>query len=267
VAKWILRLITFAYLAFLLVLPVGLIGWRTFSGGLSPVWEALTTDDAIHAFKVTLTVAVWAVVANTVFGVGAALLLTRGRFPGKRLLSALIDLPLAVSPVVVGLALILIYGSFEPIGRWFGDHGIQIIFSTPGMVLATVFVSLPLVVRAIVPVLEEMGDEQEQAAHTLGASRWTAFRRITIPGIRWALAYGVVLCLARALGEYGAVAVVSGRVVGETQTATLFVEERYQNFDLVSAYAAATVLALIAIVALVIAKVLQRPRDENRRKN
>jgi sulfate transport system permease protein len=250
--------ITLGYLAFLLILPVGLIGWRTFADGLSPVIDALTSDDAVHAFKVTLIVAVWAVLLNTVFGVGAALLLVRGRIPGKRLLSALIDLPLAVSPVIVGLALILVYGSFEPIGRWFGDRGVQIIFAVPGMVLATVFVSLPLVVRAIVPVLQEMGNEQEQAAHTLGAGRWATFWRITIPGIRWALAYGVVLCLARALGEYGAVAVVSGRVVGQTQTATLFVEERYQNFDTVSAYATATALALIAIVALLIAKLLDR---------
>ena len=251
-------MITLGYLAFLLILPVGLIGWRTFADGLSPVIDALTSDDAVHAFRVTLIVAVWAVLLNTVFGVGAALLLVRGRIPGKRLLSALIDLPLAVSPVIVGLALILVYGSFEPIGRWFGDRGVQIIFAVPGMVLATVFVSLPLVVRAIVPVLQEMGNEQEQAAHTLGAGRWATFWRITIPGIRWALAYGVVLCLARALGEYGAVAVVSGRVVGQTQTATLFVEERYQNFDTVSAYATATALALIAIVALLIAKLLDR---------
>ena len=257
-AKYSLRVITLGYLAFLLILPVGLIGWRTFADGLSPVIDALTSDDAVHAFRVTLIVAVWAVLLNTVFGVGAALLLVRGRIPGKRLLSALIDLPLAVSPVIVGLALILVYGSFEPIGRWFGDRGVQIIFAVPGMVLATVFVSLPLVVRAIVPVLQEMGNEQEQAAHTLGAGRWATFWRITIPGIRWALAYGVVLCLARALGEYGAVAVVSGRVVGQTQTATLFVEERYQNFDTVSAYATATALALIAIVALLIAKLLDR---------
>ncbi len=257
-AKWLLRLITLGYLALLLILPVGLIAWRTFADGLSPVIDALTSDDAVHAFKVTLIVAVWAVLLNTVFGVGVALLLVRGRIPGKRLLSALIDLPLAVSPVIVGLALILVYGSFEPIGRWFGDRGVQIIFAVPGMVLATVFVSLPLVVRAIVPVLQEMGNEQEQAAHTLGAGRWATFWRITIPGIRWALAYGVVLCLARALGEYGAVAVVSGRVVGQTQTATLFVEERYQNFDTISAYATATALALIAIVALLIAKLLDR---------
>src|SRR5262249_39913878 len=158
-------------------------------------------------------------------------------FPGKRLLNALIDLPVAVSPVIVGLALILVYGRFAPVGGWLERAGVQIIFSLPGMVLATIFVSLPLVVRAVVPVLEGLGDEQEQAAHTLGSGRWQTFRRITIPGIRWALAYGVVLCLARALGEYGAVAVVSGRVVGETQTLTLFVEERFQNFDQPAAFA------------------------------
>ena len=152
--------------------------------------------------------------------------------------------------MIVGLALILVYGIHAPAGGWLERHGIQIIFAVPGMVLATVFVSLPLVVRAIVPVLQELGQEQEQAAHTLGASRWTAFRRITIPSIRWALAYGIVLCLARALGEYGALAVVSGRIVGQTQTVTLYVEQEYNNIDQPGAYAAATVLALIAIIAL-----------------
>lgn len=259
-ARYLLRALALVYLLFLLVIPVGLIGWRTFADGLSPVVDALTSDDAVHAFQVTLTVAGWTVAANTVFGVGTAILLVRHRFPGKRVLNALIDLPLAVSPVVVGLALILIYGKFAPIGGWLERNGIQIIFSTPGMVLATIFVSLPLVVRAVEPVLEELGEEQEQAAHTLGASRWQAFRRITVPGIRWALGYGVVLCLARALGEYGAVAVVSGRLVGETQTLTLFVEERYQNFDQPAAFAAASALALIAILTLLLTKFL-RPKD------
>jgi sulfate transport system permease protein len=262
VAKYVLRGIALVYLLFLLIIPVGLIGWRTFEHGLGPVVDALTTDDAIHAFKVTLTVALWAVVLNTIFGVVVALLLARRNFPGKRVLNALIDLPLAVSPVVVGLALILVYGSFAPAGGWLERHGIQIIFSTPGMVLATVFVSLPLVVRAIEPVLQELGEDQEQAARTLGANWLQTFRRITIPGIRWALAYGVVLCLARALGEYGAVAVVSGRLVGETQTLTLFVEERYQNYDQPAAFAAATALALIAVITLLLTKLL-RPKGKN----
>ncbi|TML32536.1 MAG: sulfate ABC transporter permease [Actinobacteria bacterium] len=257
--RYLLRALALVYLLFLLVIPVGLIVWRTFADGMGPVIDALTSDEALHAFQVTLIVAVWAVALNTVFGVGTAVLLVRRRFPGKRLLSALIDLPVAVSPVIVGLALILVYGRFAPVGGWLERNGIQVIFSVPGMVLATVFVSLPLVVRAVVPVLEELGDEQERAAHTLGASPLQTFRRITIPGIQWALAYGIVLCLARALGEYGAVAVVSGRIVGETQTLTLFVEESFQNFDQTSAFAAATALALIAVVTLLIAKLL-RPK-------
>lgn len=258
--KYALRALAIVYLLFLLVLPVALIGWRTFSHGVSPVVTALTSPNALHAFEVTASVALWAVVANTVFGIGTALLLVRHRFPGKRILGALIDLPLAVSPVVVGLALILVYGSFSPVGGWLEKRGFQVIFSLPGMVLATIFVSLPLVVRAIVPVLEEMGADQEQAANTLGANRWQTFVRITLPGIRSALGYGVVLCLARALGEYGAVAVVSGRQVGQTQTATLFVEERYQNYDQTAAYATATVLALVAILILLLTKLL-RPKE------
>jgi sulfate transport system permease protein len=262
VTKYLLRGVALVYLLFLLVLPVGLICWRTFAHGLGPVLDALSTDNAVHAFEVTVSVALWAVVANTVFGVGTAILLVRHRFPGKRILGALIDLPLAVSPVVVGLALILVYGRYAPAGGWLERHGIQVIFSLPGMVLATVFVSLPLVVRAIVPVLEELGTDQEQAAHILGAGGWQTFQRITVPGIRGALGYGVVLCLARALGEYGAVAVVSGRLVGQTQTATLFVEERYQNYDQTAAFATATVLALIAIVSLLLTRFL-RPKESD----
>lgn len=263
--KYLLRSVALVYLLLLLVVPVGLIGWRTFSGGLGTFVDAISNPSAVHAIRVTVVVALWAVLLNTVFGVLTALLLVRRQFPGpswlnlKRLFNALIDLPMAVSPVVVGLALILVYGRFTPVGGWFDRIGVPIIFATPGMVLATVFVSLPLVVRAVAPVLEELGDEQEQAAHTLGASPWQTFWRITIPGIRWALSYGVVLCLARALGEYGAVAVVSGRLVDQTQTLTLFVEERYQNFDEPAAYAAATVLALIAIAALLLTKLL-RPK-------
>jgi sulfate transport system permease protein len=258
VAKYAFRLTALTYLLFLIALPVGLVGWRTFQDGLAPVIDSLSTPEALHAFQITIVVAVWAVVLNTIFGVGMAVLLVRRRFPSKRLLNALIDLPLAVSPVVVGLALILVYGRFAPIGGWLDQLGIKIIFSTPGMVLATVFVSVPLVVRAVEPVLAEMGQEQELAAHTLGASGWQAFVRITIPGIRAALAYGVVLCLARALGEYGAIAVVSGRLVGQTQTLTLFVEERFQNFREQDAFAAATALALIAVVTLLVTKLLRR---------
>ena len=172
----------------------------------------------------------------------------------------MIDLPVAVSPVVVGLALILVYGKFSTVGGWLENRGIQIIFSVPGMVIATVFISLPLVVRAIAPVLEELGDEQEQAARTLGATTVQTFRRITLPSISGALAYGVVLCLARAIGEYGAVAVVSGQLVGQTQTLPLYVQERFENFDQTSAFAVSTLLAVIAGAALLLSKLL-RPKE------
>jgi sulfate/thiosulfate transport system permease protein len=256
-----LRTVALTYLALLLVLPVGLILWRTFGAGLGPFVDSLTTPSALHALQVTVVVAFWAVLANTVFGVGAALLLVRHTFPGKRVLGAFIDLPMAVSPVVVGLALVLVYGVGSPLGRGLAYAGVQVIFSIPGMVLATVFVALPLVVRAVVPVLHELGTDQEQAAQTLGASRRQAFVRITLPGIRGALGYGVVLAIARSLGEYGAVAVVSGRLVDRTQTMTLFVEERFGNFDQQAAFSAATALALVAIVILLLTKLL-RPKGD-----
>jgi sulfate transport system permease protein len=249
------------YLAALLVLPVGLVGWRTFAHGVGPVWDALTQPGAVHAFRLTVVIAVCAVIGNTLFGVTAAVLLVRHRFPGRRILNALVDLPLAVSPVVVGLAIILVYGRNTGVGGWFGDRGMHIVFATPGMVLATIFVSLPLVVREVAPVLEEIGTEQEQAAWTLGASSRQAFRRVTLPAIRWAVAYGVVLTLARGLGEYGAVAVVSGRLVGKTQTATLFVEERFQNFDQPAAFAMSFALAAIAVIVLLAINLI-RPKEE-----
>lgn len=252
-----LRYVALAYLAILVGLPVGLVFWRTFEHGIGPVVHSLSDSSVLHAFRVTAIVAFWAVLLNTVFGVGAAILLVRHRFPGRRLLSVLIDLPMAVSPVVVGLALILVYGRFAPIGGWLSNHGIKIIFAYPGMVLATMFVSLPLVVREVAPVLEEIGMEQEQAAWTLGANRLQTFRRVTLPAIRWALAYGIVLSLARALGEYGAVAVVSGRLIGKTQTATLVVEERFQNFDQGTAYAVSVTLAFVAILILILINVLR----------
>lgn len=255
--KWTLRGVALFYLLFLLVLPVAVIGWRTFEHGAGPVFDALTTSQSVHAFRVTAIVAGFAVVLNTVFGVAASLLLVRHRFPGRRVLDAVIDLPIAVSPVVVGLALILVYGTNTGVGGWLAGRGIQIIFSIPGMVIATVFVALPLVVRAVVPVLEEIGDEQEQAAATLGANGFQRFMRITLPSIRGALAYGVVLALARSLGEYGAVAVVSGRIVGQTQTVTLFVEERFQNFEQTAAYSAATALVAVAVISLILSRFLR----------
>ncbi|MBV9293426.1 MAG: sulfate ABC transporter permease [Frankiales bacterium] len=263
VTRWTMRGVALTYLFFLLLLPVGVILYQTFKHGLTPVWHALTTSAAEHAFLVTGEVAALAVILNTVFGVAAAILLVRHRFPGRRLLDAVIDLPIAVSPVVVGLALILVYGSNATAGGWLVRHGFPIIFSLPGMVIATTFVALPLVVRAVMPVLEEIGDEQEQAAATLGANALQRFVRITLPSIRGALAYGVVLALARSLGEFGAVAVVSGRIVGKTQTVTIYVQQEYQNFDQTGAYAAATALVIVAVVSLIVSRFL-RPRGGNK---
>ena len=262
-SRWTLRVVVLGYLAFLLMLPVAVILYRTFQHGLSPVVDALTTSDAVHAYEVTAVVAGCAVVLNTVFGVAAAILLVRHRFPGRRILDALIDLPVAVSPVVVGLALTLVYGRTTSVGGWLARQGVQVIFSVPGMVLATSFVALPLVMRAVVPVLEEIGEEQEQAAATLGATAFQRFTRITMPSIRGALAYGVVLSLARALGEFGAVAVVSGRVVGKTETVSLYVLDLYNNFNQTGAYAAATSLAAVAVLALVASRFL-RPKGSLR---
>jgi sulfate/thiosulfate transport system permease protein len=257
-----LRIVALGYLAALLLIPVGVVFYRTFEHGFTAFWESITTPAAIHAFSLTLEIALIAVPLNTIFGVLAALALVRGAFPGKRVLDACIDLPFAISPVVIGLSLLLLYGREGWFGPWLTDHGIQIIFSLPGMVLATIFVSLPFVAREVVPVLREVGDEQEQAAATLGANAWQAFWRVTLPSIRWGIAYGVVLSTARAIGEFGAVSVVSGRIAGETDTLTLLVEKRFQNFDLAGAYAASMLLALIALSTLLITTLIGRRRSD-----
>ena len=202
-----------------------------------------------------------AVPLNTIFGIGMALTLVRGRWRGKTLVSAIVDLPFAVSPIVVGLALVLVYGNKGWIGSWLAENGVRVIFSTPGMVLATIFVSLPFVVREVVPVLREIGIEQEEAARTLGATSLQTFRHITLPAIRWGVAYGVILTTARALGEFGAVSVVSGKIEGQTETLTLFVEQRFQSFDLTGAYAASVVLALLALVVIGTMTLLDRRKD------
>ena len=253
-----LRFVALGYLAALIVVPVAIIFVRTFEDGLGPPLDAVTSPEGQHAFWLTLVCVGIAVPLNTVFGVIAAIVLVRHRFPGKGILNTIIDLPFAVSPVVIGLSLLLVYG----INGWFGeelvDAGIQVIFSTPGMVLATIFVSLPFVVRETMPVLQEIGTEQEQAASTLGASGWQTFWRVTLPAIRWGVAYGVILCTARALGEFGAVSVVSGRISGETETLPLFVEKEFANFNLAGAYAAAIVLALLAMLVLLSMNLSQR---------
>jgi sulfate transport system permease protein len=254
------RVTALAYLAAVLIAPVSLVFFRTFQHGLAPVWRALSDGAAVHAFELTLLITAIAVPANTIFGVACAHAIVRTRVRGARLLNAVVDLPLALSPVVVGLALFLLYGRTGWLGPWLSAHGVQVLFALPSMILATIFVSLPFVVREVVPVLREIGCDQEEAATTLGATGWQTFRRVTLPAIRWAVAYGVVLTAARSLGEYGAVAVVSGRIAGKTETATLLVEDRYQGFDLVGAYAASMLLALIAIAVLVAMNLL-KPKE------
>jgi sulfate transport system permease protein len=254
-----LRTFALGYLGLLLMIPVALIFFKAFEDGFVHAFDAVTTPDALHAFYLTLLIVAIAVPLNTIFGIACAIVLVRHNFRGKAVLSALIDLPFAVSPIVIGLSLVLVYGSVDGwFGPWLLDQGIRVIFSVPGMVLATIFVSLPFVVREVVPVLQEIGDEQEEAASTLGASGWQTFWRITLPSIRWGVTYGVVLATARALGEFGAVSVVSGKIAGETETATLRVENLYEHFDVAGAYAAALVLAVLALLTLFAMNFIQR---------
>ncbi|HEX4245706.1 MAG TPA: sulfate ABC transporter permease subunit [Acidimicrobiales bacterium] len=247
-----LRTVALGYLALLVVIPVGSVFYRAFQHGFVVAWDAVTTPDALHALWLTLLVVLIAVPLNTAFGIGVSLILARHRFRGAWLLDAFVDLPLAISPVVVGLALVLVYGKTGWFGNWLAGHGIEIIFSFPGIVMASATVSLPYVVREVLPVLQEIGTDQEQAATTLGASSFTAFRRITLPSIRRSLAYGVTLTTARVLGEFGAVVIVSGAIAGRTQTLTLFIQDSIDNLNPVGAYAGAVILALIALVVLTV---------------
>jgi sulfate transport system permease protein len=256
-----LRVAALGYLAAILAAPVGLVFYRAFEHGLDDFWAAITTSDALHALKLSVVIAVIAVVANTVFGITCAIAIVRWKVPGRGLLNALVDLPLALSPVVVGLGLFLVYNSRTGwLGPWLQDHGIQMLFALPSMILATVFVSLPFVVREVVPLLREIGTEQEQAAATLGSSAFSTFWRITLPAIRWGVAYGVVLTTARALGEFGAVSIVSGRIEGQTQTLSLYVQDRWESFDTVGAYSASVLLALLAM-GTVLAMTIFKPKE------
>ncbi len=261
--RWALRYAVLAWLAVLLLVPVGSVVWRAVAPGPAELWRAVTTPDALHALWLTLLVAAIAVPLNAVFGVGVAILLARHRFPGIGLLSAVVDLPLAVSPVVIGVALFLLYGR----QGWFGgallDHGIRVLFSVPGIVLASAFVSLPYTAREVLPVLLELGTEQEQAAATLGAGPLTVFRRVTLPTIRYGLAYGVTLTTARVLGEFGAVSVVGGNIEGKTQTLTVYVADQLSNLNPDGAYAGALILCLVAVAVLGLLR-LSRSREESR---
>jgi len=260
-AKWAVRFVVIAYVFLLVGWPMITLVQNAFDDGIANFQAAFSDPDVTHALIVTIEIALWAVAINTVFGVGMGLLLVRYEFPGKRALSALIDLPMSVSPVVIGLALLLVYNGVD---GWFGPtleaHGIIVIFNSPGMIMATCFVALPLVVREVVPVLEEIGDDQEQAARSLGANAVQVLRRITLPAIKWAVVYGVVLSLARSLGEFGALKIVSGNLTGQTQTAPLVVEQKYNNFAQGEAYAVSFILVLISVLCILVVSLL-RPKE------
>jgi sulfate transport system permease protein len=259
--RWGLRVVGLGYLALLLLAPLVMIFYKTFEHGLAPPLEAITSPDGLHALKLTLITVAIAVPLNTIFGILCALLLVRTRWCGNALIDAVINLPFAVSPIVIGLSLYLLYGTDGWFGPTLAEAGFTVLFSVPGIVLACIFVSLPFVVRETVPVLQEIGTDQEQAASTLGANAWQTFWRITLPAIRWGVAYGVVLTTARVLGEFGAVTIVSGSISGQTQTLPLFVEKQFANFNLPGAYGASVVLAILALSTLLAMNLLKRKED------
>jgi sulfate transport system permease protein len=260
-ARIVLRTVALGYLVVLLLVPVAVICYRTFEDGVGAFLASVTTPAAIAALDLSLLIVAIVVPVNVVFGIVTALALVRGRFRGRGVVQAVVDLPFAVSPIVVGVSLILLWGA----GGWFGGldaAGFHVIFGLPGMVIATIFVTLPFVVREVEPVLHEIGDEQEQAAATLGASTWQAFWRITLPAIRWGLTYGVVLTVARALGEFGAVIMVSSGFPGVSQTLTLLVHSRYiDDHNTFGAYSAATLLMGVAVVVLLLMTLLDHKRS------
>jgi len=257
-----LRVVALAYVLGLLALPILVILYRTFEPGLDTFLASIRTPAAISALNLSLTIVAIVVPLNVVFGVVTAIALVRWRVPGRGLIQAVVDLPFAVSPIVVGVSLIMLWGASGWFGGLEGSTGVKVIFGLPGMVLATLFVTLPFVVREVEPVLHEIGTEQEQAASTLGASGWQTFWRITVPAIRWGLTYGVVLTVARALGEFGAVIMVSSGFPGVSQTLTLLVHSRYlDDHNTYGAYAAATVLMCLAIATLLLMTLLDRKRS------
>jgi sulfate transport system permease protein len=243
----------------LVVLPVVNVFHHALAKGPGIYWDLLAHDpDTRHAVRLTLTVAPIAVGLNLVFGIAAAWAVTRFRFPGRTFLVTLIDLPFSVSPVVAGLIFVLLFGLQGYFGIWLRDHGFKILFATPGLVLATAFVTLPFVARELIPVMEAIGPEEELAAASLGANAWQMFWRVTLPNIKWGVLYGVILCNARAMGEFGAVYVVSGHVAGRTDTLPLRVEKLFQEYKTAGSYAAASVLTLLALVTLVLKVALER---------
>lgn len=255
--RWGLVGVAVTFIVLFLCAPLGLVLYQAFSKGWQAYWGALAQPDAIAAMQLTLIVALITVPLNTVFGVAAAWAITRFEFWGKSLLTTLIDLPFSVSPVISGLIFVLMFGAQGWFGQWFAAHDIKIIFAVPGIVLATIFITFPFVARELIPLMQEMGSEEEEAALSLGASGWKTFFLVTLPNIKWALLYGVLLCNARAMGEFGAVSVVSGHIRGVTNTLPLHVEVSYNDYDVIGAFASASILAGLAIVTLVLKSLLE----------
>jgi sulfate/thiosulfate transport system permease protein len=258
--RYLTRYVALGYLFVLLVVPVGLILWRAFSPGVGAFFESISTPAAVSALQLSLLVVAIVVPLNVLFGVPTALVLARNRFRGKSVLQAVIDLPFAVSPVVVGVALILLWGTAGVFGFVEHDLGFKIIFGFPGIVLASIFVTVPFVIREVEPVLHELGTDQEEASATLGSSWWQTFWRITLPSIKWGLMYGIVLTVARTLGEFGAVIMVSSNLPGTSQTLTLLVADRYNRGAEYGAYAVSTLLMAVAVIVLVVQVILDARR-------
>jgi sulfate/thiosulfate transport system permease protein len=256
--RWLLTAAVVGWFAILILVPALALVRGALAKGLTPFVDALAAPEARQAFGLTLWITVLATAINTIFGLTFAIVLVRQNFWGKTLIDGLVDLPFAVSPIIAGLMLIIVYGAQGWIGRWLEPMGIQVTYAWPGMLLATIFVTLPFVVREVVPVLREFGVDQEEVAYTLGAGRWRTFWRVTLPSIRWGLAYGVTLTVARSLGEFGALLVVSGNILGRTQTATLYVHDGIESFNTAGAYAASVLLAGVSFLMLIGMELLRK---------
>ena len=263
--QWLLIGIALLFLAVMLVIPLAAVFAEALKGGWRLYLASLSDTEALSAVKLTLLTAAIVVPVNAVLGVAMAWLLTRFDFRGKQLLTTLLDLPFSVSPVVAGLMFVLLFGAHTALGGWLEAHGIQIIFAVPGIILATLFVTFPFVAREIIPLMQAQGDSEEQAALILGASGWQMFWRVTLPNIKWALLYGVILTNARAMGEFGAVSVVSGHIRGETNTIPLLVEIFYNEYNFVGAFALSSILALLAIATLAIQDILTKIQQKKHR--
>jgi sulfate transport system permease protein len=255
--RWLLTGAAFGFLILVLVIPLISVFAQALAKGLPVYLEAIREPDALSAARLTLLIAAIAVPANLVFGVAAAWAIAKFDFPGKNLLVTLIDIPFAVSPVIAGMIFVLLFGSHGWLGPWLADHDLKLIFAVPGMLLATTFVTAPFIARELIPLMQEQGPEEEEAAIVLGAGGWQTFFRITLPNIKWGLLYGLILCNARAMGEFGAVSVVSGHIRGETNTLPLHVEILYNEYSFAAAFAVASLLTLLALVTLALKSLIQ----------